>query len=100
VFDRRIAGKLFEETFSQHACSQIMVKLLTGKTLLLWVNSGDSIVDMKLKLESILSESLLTRNNFCLKGNKSMIGLCYQAIAFVRIQLLLCSNACMEELGR
>lgn len=43
------AGQVFEETIAHQARFQIMIKLLLGKTLMMWVHSGDYVADIKLK---------------------------------------------------
>jgi hypothetical protein len=50
---------------------KIMVKSLIGKTLLMWVNSIDFVVDIKQKLEC-MQGSLWNNNDFCLQGSNLM----------------------------
>jgi hypothetical protein len=51
VFDEMIVDQVFKEIPSQQACFQIMIKSLIGKTLMLWVQFGDFVADIKLKVE-------------------------------------------------
>jgi hypothetical protein len=78
------------------ARAEIMIKSLSKKTLMIWVHSGDTIIDIKLTLQ-YMKWIPVEQQRLLFEGKQSEIRLCCQNTTYARIQHSFWFYACMEE---